>query len=101
MNIKMALVVLAVVFGAVFLFFRTSGHAEYDKKSLSKISYSLTCTSCNATFSYTTAQMEKFVREGKIVEVPMQVRRFPCVKCGKITAVSYPGNPEASRAPKR
>ena len=78
---------------------RVASHPEYDTRSLAKIEYHLKCTECGAASVYTTEQLQRFVRKGQIVEVPMQVRRFPCSKCGKIAALCYPGVTDAQPPP--
>lgn len=98
---KTIIVVAALVLSVVFLVFRMKSSTSYDTRSLDHIVYPMHCTSCGASSSYTTAELKEFVRAGKIQEVPMQVRRFPCPQCGKIAAVSYPGvSDETSNRPK-
>lgn len=91
---------IVIIAGVAFCVYRIVSHPMYDKRVLADISYNLKCTECGAGSTYTTKELEKFVSKGKIVEVPMQVRRFPCSKCGKIAALSYPGVTDASQAPK-
>lgn len=94
---KLVIVVLAVVLSAAFLVFRLASSTGYDTSQLDKIVYPMHCTACGADSSYTSAELKKFVRQGRIEEVQYQVRRFPCPKCSKIAAVSYPGGADADR----
>lgn len=92
---KTLIAVIAVIVSGVFLAFRFLGNPEFDKKSLNHIEYRHQCLSCGAKFSYTTGEMRDFVRAGKFEEVPLQVRRFPCQKCSKISAVINVESPDA------
>lgn len=98
---KTVIIIAAFLCAAAFMVFRLTTQASPEVHGLDEITYDMQCTDCNATSVYTTKELKQFVKSGKIVEVEYQVRRFPCPKCGKIAAVSYPGNPEANHEKRR